>query len=251
MSYILDALKKAEQERKRGTTPDLMAEHEDTADKTQIKLWLYAVLVLLAAAAGSAGWFLGSDKHSLVSAKPQQTAQVVMNPTAQPQPPPPSAVASSLENPPPASQKQIAETTAAAKETVARTEKREADRKPEALTAKVDKDPKMKKADTATDNGRPSRATTEASDPADAKKHLPGNRIYSISELPDEIRQGLPALSISTHIYSSEKSERLAAINGHIGREGQEVLPGIALEAITSEGVVLRYQGFKFIVALK
>jgi general secretion pathway protein B len=79
----------------------------------------------------------------------------------------------------------------------------------------------------------------------------PDNRIYAINELPESVRQGLPSLTISTHIYSPDKSERLAAINGQIGREGQEVMTGIMLESITPDGAILRYQGYKFRVNLK
>jgi general secretion pathway protein B len=251
VSYILDALKKAEQERKRGETPDIMAEHEDRADKPKIKVWLYALLVLLAAAAGSAGWYLGSDKLSSVSVKPQQTAQVATNPPVQPQPATPPSATPASEIPTPVPQVKTAETKAAAKESAARADKREATGKPDLLTSRADKAARITKAVSSTDRSHPSQSTSEILEPAVAKKPVPGNRIYSISELPDEIRQGLPALSISTHIYAPEKSERLAAINGHIGREGQEILPGIALESITSAGVVLRYQGYKFIVALR
>ena len=249
MSYILDALKKAEQERKRGKTPNFMTEHEDREDKPKRRVWLYAMLVFLAAA-GSVGWFLGSDKTSSAPAVPQQTAPVTMNTSAQPQPPPSSAPAS--ENPTAAPPAQVTETAAPAKTAIPQTEKRDVPvAKQAAGTSRVDKDSRIKKAASAADLSRSSQSAQEAAKPAGVKKTVPGNLIYSISELPDEIRQGLPALSISTHIYSQEKSERLASINGHIGREGQEIMSGIALESITPDGAVLRYQGYKFKVNLK
>lgn len=249
MSYILDALKKAEQERKRGKTPNFMTEHEDREDKPKRRVWLYAMLVFFVAAAGSAGWFLGSDKTSSAPAVPQQTAPVTMNTSAQPQPPPSLAPAS--ENPTAAPPAQVTETAAPAKTVIPQTEKREPAAKQAARTSQVDKDSRMKKAASATDLSRSTQAAQDAAKQAGVKKTVPGNLIYSISELPDEIKQGLPALSISTHIYSQEKSERLASINGHIGREGQEIMSGIALESITPDGAVLRYQGYKFKVTLK
>jgi general secretion pathway protein B len=87
--------------------------------------------------------------------------------------------------------------------------------------------------------------------PQPEKKTVPDNRIYTINELPEAVRQGLPSLTISTHIYSPDKSERLAAINGQIGREGQEIMTGILLESITPAGAILRYQGYKFSVGLR
>jgi general secretion pathway protein B len=251
MSYILDALKKADQERKRGKTPDFITEHEDREDNPKRRVWLYVVLVFFVAAAGSAGWFLGSDKNSSVSEKPQQTSPVTMNTSAQPQPSPPPSVALTSENPTAVPQAQITKTAAPVIVVTPQTEKRETAGKQTARTSQVDKDSKMKKAASATDRGRPSQDTPDAAEPANIKKPVPGNRIYSISELPDEIKQRLPALLISTHIYSQEKSERLTSINGHIGREGQEIMSGITLESITPDGAVLRYQGFKFKVNLK
>ena len=251
MSYILDALKKAEQERKRGKAPDFMTEHEDREDKPRRRVWLYAALVFFVAVSGSVGWFLGSDKNSGFSAKPQQTAPVTMNTSAQPQPSPPPCVGPSSENPTAAPQAQTTETAAPAKAVIPQTEKPETARKQTARTSQVDKDSSMKKTASTTDRSRASQAAPDAAEPANIKKTVPGNRIYSIAELPDELKQGLPALSISTHIYSQEKTERLASINGHIGREGQEIMSGITLESITPDGAVLRYQGYKFKLNLK
>ena len=249
MSYILDALKRAEQERKRGNAPDFMTEHEYREDKPKRRVWLYAVLVFFVAAAGSAGWFLGSNKNSGVSEKPQQTAPVTMNTSVQPQPSPPP-VGPSSNNPTTAPQVQSTE-TAPAKAVIPKTEKRETEEKKTARTPQVDKDSRMKKAALTTDRDRASQATPDEAETANIKKSVPGNRIYSIAELPDELKQGLPALSISTHIYAQEKSERLASINGHIGREGQEIVSGITLESITPDGAILRYQGYRFKINLK
>src|SRR5512147_692565 len=125
MSYILDALKKAEQERKRGKTPDVMTEHEAREDSPKRRLWMYAVLVLFVAAAGSAGWFVGSDMYSGLTAKTQQPAHVTINPPSQLQPSAPPSAAPSSENPTAAPQAKIAETATAAKEATSQTERRE------------------------------------------------------------------------------------------------------------------------------
>jgi general secretion pathway protein B len=251
MSYILDALRKAEQERKRCKAPDFMTEYEDREDKPGRRVWLYALLVFFVAAAGSAGWFLGSEKNSNISVKSQQTAPDTMNTSAQTQPSPLPSVGSSSENPTVAPQAQITETAALAKPDIPQTEKRETAEKHTVKPSQVKKDSNTKKVASATDLSRASQATPDAAEPANIKKTVPSNRIYSIAELPDELKQGLPALSISTHIYSQEKSERLASINGHIGREGQEIMSGITLESIMPDGAVLRYQGYRFKLNLK
>ena len=109
---------------------------------------------------------------------------------------------------------------------------------------------KIKPGPVATSKSSPDGASEDIR-PQPEKKVVPDNKIYAINELPEAVRQGLPSITISTHIYSSDKSERLSAINGHIGREGQEVMTGITLESITPDGVILRYQGYKFRIGLK
>jgi general secretion pathway protein B len=69
--------------------------------------------------------------------------------------------------------------------------------------------------------------------------------------LPESVSKGLPAFAISTHIYSTEPTERLVSINGSIGREGNEIMPGIVLESVLPDGVILKRQGYRFRVGLR
>ena len=202
--------------------------------------------------AGSAGWFFGSDMYSIVSKNQQRTMQVAVQAPEKPLQSTTSLSASlSSENPSATPRAQITEKTAPAKEVTPKREKRETARKQEAKTSQSDMNSTTKKAQSSSDLSRLPQAAPAARESDSVNKALTSDRIYSISELPDDIRQGLPALSISTHIYSSEKSERLASIDGHVGREGQEILPGIILETITPDGAILSYHGYKIKVNLK
>jgi general secretion pathway protein B len=70
--------------------------------------------------------------------------------------------------------------------------------------------------------------------------------VPDLSQLPSEIKKELPDISISGHIYSNNHRSRLATINGHIVREGEDVVRGLKVDEITMTGVILSYQGFRF-----
>lgn len=61
-----------------------------------------------------------------------------------------------------------------------------------------------------------------------------------------ELRQRLPPLSISVHVYRPSPAERFVYLNGSKMHE-QEVTPeGLRIEEITEAGVILSYQGEQF-----
>lgn len=70
-------------------------------------------------------------------------------------------------------------------------------------------------------------------------------KVYSLSDLPPSVRQDLPAIAISGHSYSADPSLRIVLINGSTMREGQTISGGLILEKITSDGVILSYQGYR------
>ena len=67
-----------------------------------------------------------------------------------------------------------------------------------------------------------------------------------MNELPVSIQQELPALSISVHAYSAKPADRLVGINNRMLHEGDEVAPGLKLEQITPDGMILNYKGTSF-----
>jgi len=75
--------------------------------------------------------------------------------------------------------------------------------------------------------------------------------IYTLHELPSSIQQGLPAFSITAHIYTGDPASGMVKVNGQLMREGQELSPGLRLEEIVSDGVIFRYQNYRFRVGLK
>lgn len=67
-------------------------------------------------------------------------------------------------------------------------------------------------------------------------------RIEEISELPDSIRNNLPAMTFSFHVYSETPEQRTIIINDRRVREGDEINTGLTLQSITQDGVILLFE---------
>jgi general secretion pathway protein B len=68
----------------------------------------------------------------------------------------------------------------------------------------------------------------------------------TLHELPESVRENVPHISISGHIYSNIPASRIATINGQIVREGDSVSDGLRVVEITPSGVILSYEGYRF-----
>jgi general secretion pathway protein B len=70
--------------------------------------------------------------------------------------------------------------------------------------------------------------------------------VVEYRELPDEIRAGLPKIVFGGYAGVDETEGRIAFINNLLVKEGEEVSPGLKLEQVGGEGVVLGYKGHHF-----
>lgn len=68
--------------------------------------------------------------------------------------------------------------------------------------------------------------------------------------LPESIRAQLPALTFGGSIYSSNAASRSLIVNGRLLRESEQVLPGLTLEQIKPNGAVFNFKGYRFEVLL-
>ena len=53
-------------------------------------------------------------------------------------------------------------------------------------------------------------------------------------------------MTVSVHAYSDTPEKRLVGIGSRILREGDYVVPGLQLEEITPDGMILSYRGYRF-----
>jgi general secretion pathway protein B len=75
-------------------------------------------------------------------------------------------------------------------------------------------------------------------------------RVLLLKELPPEIKSGLPDLKISAHYYTAEPQSRFTKINEQTLRQGELLAPGVKLEEITPDGVVLSHKGYRIHVGI-
>jgi general secretion pathway protein B len=240
MSYILDALKKAESERALGSVPGLHAQPVPlVAIDGKPALWrrplLWAVLgltLIVAALAWLVPWRTAPTPAtvSAIAAAPAPIpAQAVVPLPAAPAPPvvaPPVAMDVAPIAPP-------AVGTPAKPKT---TPKSVVKAKPPAAPAVAAEPPLAKPAPVVT---VPAQAPAPA--PIVAEERLP-----SLRDLPPNIQREIPALSIGGYIYASKPAERSVLINNRLLREGDQVAPGLTLEKMMPREAVLNYRGYRY-----
>lgn len=221
MSYILDALKRADAERQHGTVPSLHTRQVTTpalqnTSGAQNRRWLTAGAVLiLAAAAAVGGWFWRAPSND---APRQADAQIALtSPVASPPPLPALAAPTLLPAPVPAP------VTAAP---VAPKPKPEPAPKPEAPPRRI---------------AAPKPAPPP---PAAASAELP-----LLSELPDNIRRQIPAMAINGVVYSDNPGQRVLLVNQQVLTQGSQAVPDVKLEEIRPHSSVFSFQGTRFRLA--
>lgn len=95
---------------------------------------------------------------------------------------------------------------------------------------------------------RASAPLVAADDPAgkQAAEAAAPDKSVALVDLPLSIRQQLPPLAVAVHAYSGTARERLVSINGRMLREGDLLAPDLRLEQITPEGMVFAFRGYRF-----
>ena len=235
MSYILDALRRADAERERGSVPGIHAQpamlgeaDADVSRPTRTGLWLglglgLALLALL-------GWWLLGHDTTRPAAEPLVTSPLPI--TAPPVVAAPASVIAPVIAPVPAVVATSAPVAVSTPPAVA-----EATRKPL---------PKLAVATAAKPVPAASKpaARSTASPPSAPAATEP--RVYALSELPDEIRRELPTLAVGGAMYSQNPANRMLIVNGQTFHEGDKLAPGLALEQIKLKSAVLEYKGYRY-----
>ena len=236
MSYILEALKKSDQQRQRGTTPTLQAVQVTVAAPKRPLFVYYGLLAVVLLGAGiMIGWLRPwqpeqpPSETELVAAKspisiPQQAAPA-------PLPTPPEMFGRTARGFP-------AQNSTPAVQPV------------QAVDAMKQDTPAL--ASTGTPSAAapmPEKAIPEKAIPENTES-LAGvaqeQRAITMAELPLQIQQEIPAMEVQLHAYSSNPSERLVSINSIRLREGGSLMFGLRLEQITPDGMIFSYKGYRF-----
>jgi general secretion pathway protein B len=214
MSYILEALKKAQAERQLGNAPTIHAPHLHHAAPLLPAVKKSGVLALAVGAAvvAAAGWFAWSQRApapAAVLTPPAPVAAPAAAPTPAPAPVAVVAPAPVASTPPPA---------------VARVEPVVRPRKAAVPAAPVSP-----------------VAPVAAPAPAPAEEN-----IRYAKDLPSEIQQQLPRVGFGGYMYSDNAADRLVLVDKTLRHEGEEIAPGLMLEKLLPKGAVLNYRGTRY-----
>jgi general secretion pathway protein B len=247
MSFILDALKKSEQERERQKQPTVVEIPYGQRNRRQ-PLWLMIVvgLLLLNCVLLLLMWWRSSNTPA--AATPTVTTAA-----------PVSAASSSVNQ-------SVARVITPSRPADVRPLEAEAS-EPEALDETA-----TTLADESLPAGPPLVRPTTGLDRAIAQQEAQANsakleslvrstvgggtnptrttadNIPTLESLGGSGTLALPPLRLDVHVYSAVATERFAFINSHKYQEGQVLSEGPTLEKITQDGVILNYRGQRFLV---
>jgi general secretion pathway protein B len=269
MSYILDALKKSEKERQRGTLPDMLTVQDIVAEKPKKRfLWPALLVAVLLLNAGVFVWWSGffqtKEAKIMRNSMPDVALPSSTNEATQ--------EISGRDKSTPESAEPISPELSSVDSNIAPLIK-----KP--VSPLVDKNSLRSKGPDGMVDVRKKRLPAHAVSPNDTTKAvefplakteqsegsgrllsepasgiadiIDENKLYHLKELPPSVRQNLPSFSISALMYSSNPASRMVRINDQMLHEGQELSAGLKLVEITKDGVIFRHQKYKFYVGVK
>jgi general secretion pathway protein B len=242
MSFILDALKKSENERQRQVGPSL-ADVQVSQRRTNKPWWAVAVAALLVVNLGVLLVVLmrdGDARSSAPQAAPQSTTA------------PASSAGQGTQVPLPASASRMPRgnpTLDAPTDPAVRSLADEAGGEAVALG----EDPQLSAAGNVPD-GPPLVRPIDA--PAVAPAAIPPQAQAQAGEeevLPTSIDvaaggTALPEMHLDIHVYSARPAERFVFVNMQKYTEGQALKEGPTLERITADGAILNHRGLRFLL---
>ncbi len=220
MSYILDALKRADAERDRGVVPGLYARQlagsgAMTRSSGRKLLIVASASALLLGALALAIWLWRAASESAPRLVPAQT---VATPAHMPPAGPALAAAISQEVAP------TAPTASAPSVPAPATARPTTPSSPPAAVAPPSQAPK----------------TTASAPPA------PAPAVALLAELSDDFRRQIPALTITGAVYSDNPGQRLLLVNNQVLPQGSLAAPEVTLEEIGAKSSIFSFRGNRF-----
>ena len=247
MSYILDALKKADRDRHPAAVPTLATVHRAPAPSRRRRLWPWIAGAVIVANLGVWLWLLrpapSVPDGALVSATRAPARPV--EPVTTPDPPDKAVVTVAPSQAPP---------SATRSEPSVPLSRREQDlggaplaaTKPAHTTsagAAAQGSPSPPKSETA-----PEKSPAPAVASAQEKPLERGPATPPASQEPPVPQEVIAKLHLQVLVYSEVPSGRLVYINGQKYVEGQRIDADLVIERITSEGVFVSYQGRRMLL---
>ncbi len=240
MSYILEALKKAQAERQLGSAPTIHAMPIQAAPTAHAAggrgpMWIVLASVAVLAAVGAVAWLRQSP--------PSAPAVLAVQPVTAP----PAVVVASQVGVPPAPPMVVAQAMPAPVMQAA----------PVAPAPVAPAPAKIPVAQSAPAAAAPVARATQPAAPAVrpqpvapvAEVAAPEENLPFMSQLPEPQRSEVPKVTFGGYMYSKNPADRLLLIDKVLRHEGEEVAPGLILEQLQPKAAVMNYRGTRYRVA--
>jgi general secretion pathway protein B len=271
MSYILDALNKAENERQLGGVPTLDSQHQVYEEIKPRRFWPVAILIAIILNAVLIGYLIYSrsnpetDKDALTAVPSTNTN---LSPPVQAEP------VSTPQKIPQAFSKN--NSAAAAKPELSATDIEAAQRafddflKENALSEpKINQDQNVTNSVVVKNTAKTMvEERADFSDEQDLGMDVPASRqhrgnqigvrgvtvisnndsqdIPYLSDTSEDFQTSVPDLVIDVHVFSKTPTKRFILVNLEKYQEDDHIAKGLLLEEITEDGLILSYQNKKF-----
>lgn len=255
MSFILEALKKAEREREARATPKrhTLSPHGPPPPR---RVWPWAAALLLNAAVLAAGLLLLRPDSSKSPPQLQAVAPGGASaPAAEAREFPPEGAEASRDRRPQAPERRVAspvriETPAPRTEPqpeVAAKPRPQRGQPPE-LAAEPAGDAALASGKRSSFPGPKAPRTAARTDPERRRTETAVPALPRFEQMSSEVRAAVPDLKVNLIAYAADPGERLVYIKNRRYFEGETVEGAFKIEAIRREGVVLSRQGERFLL---
>lgn len=244
MSYILDALKRADSERERGAVPGLHAQPVPLDSSSQATSHAFGPLMVLAGVGVLLVLCLIVWRWVGTQSAGTLAAVVAMPPANVPGP----SIGKATPPPVPAADPTPARPGSATPAPVQTPAPALAAAPPAGLPA-----PRMVMAPAQITAAEPAvavqRSATPAPPAAPPIAAAAPARVSAFAELPADLRLAMPKIVISGSTYADNPAYRMLIINGQVFHEGEKLAADLQLEQIGPKSAVLNYKGQRYSVS--
>jgi general secretion pathway protein B len=214
MSFILDALKKSENDRQRASGPALF-EVRVAPPRSRFPIWAIAVGVLQVVNLGVVAWLVRRTNP------PASALAQTPVPTPAPSAPAPAA--------PP-----VAALAAPASVTFSR---------------RADEQDEVPDEGFVSDDYAPAEEPALGNSPTPSVQRGTVAGLPSYEKARQDAGGRIPELRMDMHVFSPKPQDRFVFVNMRKLKEGEALPEGVRVENITNDGAILSYQGSKFTLA--
>lgn len=231
MSYILDALKKSEQERGHGNIPDVQTVHSSSLNYRNDKkaYWPYILITAVILNLIAITYFIVDKKQPAETVTVKEDGAATSEQASKG-----STTVAEPDTPVEAHTSNSGKDTAVSEPAPAATATTDT-----ASPVTPSPAPAVKQAQTADKNINKETVADKTADNSFTD-------VVEFHDLPESIKQQLPAIIISAHVYSSNPAQRSVVINNNFMEEGEYVIDDLILHEITTDGAIFNYQGTLF-----